>query len=77
MRQGVVSSAAASGGYRGYHGEYPLRCHLILSEHFAVWVSAWVKALTHFLTQIIFQQKQRKSPEILRFQGFFGCGGRI
>ena len=48
-----------------------------ISEHFPVWVSAWVKALTHFLTQIIFSEKQRKGPEILRFQGLFGCGGRI
>ena len=45
-----------------------------ISEHFPVWVSAWVKALTHFLIRIIFQQKQMKSHEILRF---FGFGGKI
>lgn len=40
-----------------------------ISEHFPVWVSAWVKALTHFLIRIIFQQKQMKSHEILRILG--------
>ena len=43
----------ASGG--GYHGEYPLRCHLILSERFAVWVGIWVG------------QKSRKSNSTKKF----------
>lgn len=59
-----------------YDGEYPLRRSPVVSGHFAVWVSAWVETLPQIFARIISTQKQRKSPEISRFQDFCGCGDR-
>ncbi len=62
-----------SGEYDGWH---PLRCSPVVSGHFAVWVSAWVRALTQIFNRTILCQKQRKSSEISRSQNFSGCGDR-
>ena len=40
------------------------------------WVKTWVGSLTHFLRPTFSRQKQKKRPEISRFQVFYGCGGR-
>ena len=50
---------------------------LILSAHFAVWVTVWVGRLTHILTHTFSSGFATKSPEILRFRGFFGAAGQI
>ena len=53
----------------------PLRYSLNLSAHFRVWVTVWVRQLTHILTHTIFSvfaaKKHRKpKPSML-----FGAGG--
>ena len=40
------------------------------------WVKKWVRSLTHFLRPTFSHQKRKKRPEIVRFQVFYGCGGR-
>ena len=45
----------------------------MLSAPRPVWVSVWVRKNSE---QVIGQKKCEKSPEILRFQDFSGCGGR-
>ena len=41
-----------------------------------VWVRTWVGSLPHFLRPTFPRQKRKKRPEIVRFQVFYGCGGR-
>ena len=48
----------------------PALCFLNLSAHFYVWVTVWVRQLTHILTHTVSAKKVRKIPEIKRFQGF-------
>ena len=55
----------------------PVLCFLNLSAHFYVWVTVWVRRLTHILTHTVSGEKVRKNPEIIRFQGFSGAAGRI
>ena len=62
------------GGQRD--GQYPLRCSPVVFGHFAVWGSAWVKALPQIFPRIILTQKQKKGSGISRFQNLFGCGDR-
>ena len=43
---------------------------LTLSGHFGMWVTVWVRQLTHILTHTIFAKTKEKSPKIRRFQDF-------
>lgn len=45
-------------------------------QTFPVWVSVRVTALTQIFHPIFPTEKQRKRPEILRFQDVYGCGDR-
>ena len=45
-------------------------------QHY-VWVTVWVRRLTHILTHTVSAVKVRKIPEIMRFRGFSGAAGRI
>ena len=49
---------------QGRKSELPALCFLILSAHFYVWVSVWVRRLTHILTHTVSAEKVRKIPEI-------------
>ena len=62
---------------QGRKTELPALCFLNLSAHFYVWVTVWVRRLTHILTHTVLVEKARKIPEIMRFQGFSGAAGRI
>ena len=62
---------------QGRKAELPALCFLNLSTHFYVWVTVWVRRLTHILTHTVSAKKARKIPEIIRFQGFSGAAGRI
>ena len=62
---------------QGRKAELPALCFLNLSAHFYVWVTVWVRQLTHILTHTVSAKKVRKIPEIKRFQGFSGAAGRI
>ena len=62
---------------QGRKSELPALCFLNLSAHFYVWVTVWVRRLTHILTHTVSAKKVRKIPEIIRFQGFSGAAGRI
>ena len=62
---------------QGRKAELPALCFLNLSAHFYVWVTVWVRRLTHILTHTVSAKKARKTPEIIRFQGFSGAAGRI
>ena len=62
---------------QGRKAELPALCFLNLSAHFYVWVTVWVRRLTHILTHTVSAKKVRKIPEIKRFQGFSGAAGRI
>ena len=62
---------------QGRKAELPALCFLNLSTHFYVWVTVWVRQLTHILTHTVLVEKVRKIPEIMRFQGFSGAAGRI
>ena len=62
---------------QGRKAELPALCFLNLSTHFYVWVTVWVRRLTHILTHTVSAKKVRKIPEIIRFQGFSGAAGRI
>ena len=55
---------------QGRKSELPALCFLNLSAHFYVWVTVWVRRLTHILTHTVSGEKARKIPEIIRFQGF-------
>ena len=55
----------------------PLRYSLNLSAHFRVWVTVWVKQLTHILTHTFFSIFATKSIENRSFRCFFGAAGQI
>ena len=48
----------------GRKAELPALCFLNLSTHFYVWVTVWVRRLTHILTHTVSAKKVRKIPEI-------------
>ena len=48
----------------GRKPKLPVRCSLNLSAHFYVWVTVWVRRLTHILTHTVSAEKVRKIPEI-------------
>ena len=55
--------------------QLPLRCSFILSAHFRLWVTVWVRQLTHILTHTIssdFATKKHRKP---KFSMLFGAGG--
>ena len=54
----------------GEETELPLRCSFALSEHFPVWVTVWVRRLTHILTHTSFNVLQQKSTENRSFRCF-------
>ena len=62
---------------QGRKAKLPALCFLNLSAHFYVWVTVWVRQLTHILTHTVSVEKAGKIPEIMRFQGFSGDAGRI
>ena len=41
-----------------------------------IWVRVWVSGFSRNYRPTFEHRNKRKSPEILRFQDFFGCGGR-
>ena len=52
-----------------------LRYSLSLSTHFVVWVTVWVRQLTHILTHtisVVFATKKHRKP---KFSMLFGAGG--
>ena len=54
-----------------------LRYSLSLSTHFVVWVTVWVRQLTHILTHtisVVFATKKHRKP---KFSMLFGAAGRI
>ena len=55
----------------------PLRYSLNLSAHFRVWVTVWVRQLTHILTHTFFSIFATKSIENFSFRCFFGAAGQI
>ena len=55
----------------------PLRYSLNLSAHFRVWVTVWVRQLTHILTHTFFSIFATKSIENRSFRCFFGAAGQI
>ena len=50
---------------QGRKAELPALCFLNLSAHFYVWVTVWVRRLTHILTHTVLTKKVRKTPEIV------------
>ena len=55
----------------------PLRYSLNLSAHFRVWVTMWVRQLTHILARTIlcvFATKKHRKP---KFSMLFGAAGQI
>ena len=62
---------------QGRKAELPALCFLNLSTHFYVWVTVWVRLLTHILIRTILPEKVRKTPEIIRFREFFGAARQI
>ena len=55
----------------------PLRYSLNLSAHFRVWVTVWVRQLTHILTHTIFSVFATKKHRKPKFSMLFGAAGRI
>ena len=58
----------------GEGGKPPLRCSLNLSAHFRVWVTVWVRQLTHILTHTIFSvfaPKKHRKPKFSML--FWSC----
>ena len=53
----------------------PLRYSLNLSAHFRVWVTVWVRQLTHILTRTIFSVFATKKHRKPKFSMLFGAGG--
>ena len=53
----------------------PLRYSLNLSAHFRVWVTVWVRRLTHILTHTIFSVFATKKHRKPKFSMLFGAGG--
>ena len=55
---------------QGRKAELPALCFLNLSAHFYVWVTVWVRRLTHILTHTVSAEKVRKSPKSHDFGDF-------
>ena len=55
---------------QGRKAELPALCFLNLSTHFYVWVTVWVRQLTHILTHTISAFLQQKSTENRSFRCF-------
>ena len=55
----------------------PLRYSLNLSAHFRVWVTVWVRQLTHILTHTIFSIFATKKHRKPKFSMLFGAAGQI
>ena len=55
----------------------PLRYSLNLSAHFRVWVTVWVRRLTHILTHTFFSIFATKSIETEVFDAFLELLGRF
>ena len=55
----------------------PLRYSLNLSAHFRVWVTVWVRQLTHILTHTIFSVFATKKHRKPKFSMLFGAAGQI
>ena len=53
----------------------PLRYSLNLSAHFRVWVTVWVRQLTHILTHTFFSFFAAKKHRKPKFSMLFGAGG--
>ena len=53
----------------------PLRYSLNLSAHFRVWVTVWVRQLTHILTHTIFSVFATKKHRKPKLSMLFGAGG--
>jgi len=54
-----------------------LRYSLNLSAHFRVWVTVWVKQLTHILTHTVFGVFATKKHRKPKFSMLFGAAGQI
>ena len=61
----------------GEGGKPPLRCSLNLSAHFRVWVTVWVRQLTHILARTIFCVFATKKHRKPKFSMLFGAAGQI
>ena len=59
----------------GRKAKLPVLCFLNLSAHFYVWVTVWVRRLTHILTHTIFSVFATKKHRKPRFSMLFGAGG--
>ena len=55
---------------QGRKAELPALCFLNLSTHFYVWVTVWVRRLTHILTHTVSAEKAKKSPKSCDFGDF-------
>ena len=62
---------------QGRKAELPALCFLNLSAHFYVWVTVWVRQLTHILTHTIFGVFATKKHRKPKFSMLFGAAGRI
>ena len=49
---------------QGRKAKLPVLCFLNLFAHFYMWVTVWVRRLTHILTHTVSAEKVRKIPEI-------------
>ena len=61
----------------GEETELPLRCSFALSAHFVVWVTVWVRRLTHILTRTVFNIFATKKHRKPKLSMLFGAAGRI
>ena len=61
----------------GEEAKPPLRYSLGLSGHFRVWVTVWVRRLTHILTHTIFSVFATKKHRKPKFSMLFGAAGQI
>ena len=59
----------------GRKAKLPVLCFLNLSAHFYVWVTVWVRRLTHILTHTIFSVFATKKHQKPKFSMLFGAGG--
>ena len=61
----------------GRKAKLPVLCFLNLSAHFYVWVTVWVRQLTHILTHTIFSVFATKKHQKPKFSMLFGAAGQI
>ena len=62
---------------QGRKAELPALCFLNLSTHFYVWVTVWVRQLTHILTHTFFSVFATKKHRKPKFSMLFGAAGQI